>query len=328
LLLEGRPAIDGARPVSRGQVVLLVNPLGVEADLTAVADGTAVFLRTTRISSDPPPASGYPLQALLAEIRLTMAAASNQLGGRKIESIVLCGEQQPDLDLGRAIETELAIRVELFDPFGGVKLGRALIELPPEHPGRFAPLVGMLLAELKPLKHAVDFLHPRRRAAVADPRKKWMIAGGIAAALLLAWLIYSRIDHYLLAESVDALARESAGMDDSIARAKKVRTSAAEIARWADEDVIWLDRIYALEQSLPPAEDAALGQLTVNSGPRGGQIELKGWVRRPDDIAHWEESIRALGGSMSSKSSREDRSVSPYSCSFEASVLSEKSAKP
>ena len=183
--------------------MLLVNPLGVEADLTAVVDGTAVFLRTTRISSDPP-----PLQALLAEIRLTMAAASNQLGGRKIESIVLCGEQQPDLDLARAIETELQIHVDLFDPFSGVKLGRALVESPPQHPGRFAPLVGMLLAELKPSKHAVDFLHPRRRAAAADPRKKWMIAGGVAAALLLGWLIYSRIDHYLLASSVAELSQQ------------------------------------------------------------------------------------------------------------------------
>ena len=50
LLLEGRPSIDGARSISPGQVVLLVNPSGVEADLTAVVDGTAVFLRTTRIS--------------------------------------------------------------------------------------------------------------------------------------------------------------------------------------------------------------------------------------------------------------------------------------
>ena len=99
---EAALLLDGEKSIPRGQAVLLVNPLGVEADLTAVVDGTAVFLRTTRISSDPP-----PLQALLAEIRLTMAAASNQLGGRKIESIVLCGEQQPDLDLAHAIETEL-----------------------------------------------------------------------------------------------------------------------------------------------------------------------------------------------------------------------------
>ncbi len=197
---EAALLLEGEKSIPRGQAVLLVNPLGVEADLTAVVDGKSVFLRTTRISSDPP-----PLQALLAEIRLTMAAASNQLGGRKIESIVLCGDQQSDLDLARSIEAELQIHVERFDPFSGVKLGRALVASPPKHPGRFAPLVGMLLAELKPSNHAVDFLHPRRRAAAADPRKKWIIAAACAATLLLGWLIYSRIEHYLLASSVDAV---------------------------------------------------------------------------------------------------------------------------
>jgi outer membrane murein-binding lipoprotein Lpp len=302
--------------------VLLVNPLCVVADLTVSVDGKAVFLRTTRISSDPP-----PLQALLAEIRLTMAAASNQLGGRKIESIVFCGEPQPGLDLARSIEAELKIHVELFDPFGGVKLGRALVETPPQHPGRFAPLVGMLLAELKPSNHAVDFLHPRRRAPAADPRKKWMIAAACAAALLLGWMIYARIDHYLLAASVAKLEEKSKGLENDVELAKKVRATTAEIARWADEEVIWLDRIYDLEQGFPTAENAVLNQLVVNGG-RGGQIELRGWVRQQDDIARLGDGVRAHGGKLSAKSSRDDRSVSPYTCYFEASVLPQKGEKP
>ena len=320
---EAALLLEDEKSISSGQVVLLVNPLGVEVDLTAVADGTAVFLRTTRISADPP-----PLPTLLAEIRLTMAAASNQLGGRKIESIVFCGEPQPGLDLARAIEAELQIRVDLFDPFSGVKLGRALVESPPQHPGRYAPLVGMLLAELKPSKHAVDFLHPRRRAEAVNPLKKFMIAGGVAAVLLLAWIIYGRIDHYRLSSAVAELSEQAKDLDQEIESKKKVRTIAADIAKWADEDVIWLDRIYALDQSLPPAEDAVLGPLAINSATRGGQMELKGWVRRPDDIRRLEEGIRAHGGKMSLKSSKDDRIVPPYACAFEASVLADKGAKP
>jgi Tfp pilus assembly PilM family ATPase len=306
------------RPIPRGQAVLLVDLLGVEADLTAVVDGTAVFLRTTRIGSDPP-----PLQALLAEIRLTMAAASNQLGGRKIESIVLCGEE----DLARAIETELAIHVELFDPFGGVKLGPALVQSPPQHPGRFAPLVGMLLAELKPSSHAVDFLHPRRRAEAADPRKKWMIAGGVAAALLLGWLIYSRIDHYLLANEVAALEEKSKTLEKEIEPARKIIANTAGIARWADEEVIWLDRIYMLEQGFLPAEDAVLNQLTAKSDVHGAEIDLKVSVRREGDVKRLVDGIRAHGGRMSTNNSREDQSAR-YPCSFDAKVLADKDAKP
>ena len=85
--------------------------------------------------------------------------------------------------------------------------------------------------------------------------------------------------------------------------------------------MIWLDRIYALEQGFPPAEDAVLGQLTVNSGVRGGQIELKGWVRRADDIARLQSSIDAHVGKWSAKTDKPDRAVSPYGHYFEASIL-------
>ncbi len=257
---------------SRGQVVLLVNPLGVEADLTAVVDGTAVFLRTTRISSDPP-----PLPALLAEIRLTMAAASNQLGGRKIESIVLCGEQQPDLDLARAIEAELEIHVELFDPFGGVKLGRALVESPPQHPGRFAPLVGMLLAELKPSNHAVDFLHPRRRAAAADPRKKWMIAAAAAAVLLLG------LDRSTPASIItcwpavaDQLSREVERPWTSRSPTRKESPRQHGRNRQVGRRRRDLARSHLRAGAeLPAGGGCGPGPIDVNSGLRGGQIELE-----------------------------------------------------
>ena len=319
---EAALLLEGQKSIPRGQVVLLVDPLGVEADLTAVIDGTAVFLRTTRFSSDPP-----PLPALLAEIRRTMAAASNQLGGRRIESIVLCGDQQVHIDLAGAIAAELGIRVEPFNPLDGIKLGSALIGSPPEHPGRFAPLVGMLLAELKPSRHAVDFLHPRRRPAPPDPRRKWMIAGAAAAVLLLGWIIYGRVEHYLLASSVDQLTQDSADLDASILQAKKVRANSADIAKWADEDVIWLDRIYTLNQSFPPAEDMILNDLAADSGINNGQVTLKGYSR-PDGIARLRESIGAHGGRLNEQNIIEDRTLPPYTCTFEATVLPKKSDKP
>ncbi len=318
LLMEGRTSIP------RGRVVLLVDPLGGEADLTAVVNGTSVFLRTTRIVSDPP-----PLQALLAEIRLTMAAASNQLSGRKVESIVLCGDQKPLADLGRAIETELGIHVELFDPFDGVKLGAALAQSPPQHPGRYAPLMGMLLTELKPSKHAVDFLHPRRRAAPPDPRKKWMIAGAAAAALLLVWIIYSRIDHYLTVSAVDALAQQSKAMDDKIANAKKVRANAADIAKWADDDTLWLDRIYKLDKSSPPAQEVVINELSAQTGVKGGPMTIKGYARGFEGIELLQDGVFANGGRMIEKDSREDPTAPPpYTWYFEATVQPEKSDKP
>ncbi len=219
------------RAVPRGRLALLVNLLEAEAELTAVVNGAAVFLHTARISGDAPPS-----QSLLAAIRLTMAAVPNQLGGRKIESIVICGAEPSHVELARAIETELGIRAELFDPFQHVQRGRRLAETPPEHPGRFAALAGMLLAELRPSDHAVDFLSPRRRAEKPDPRKKWVIAGAAAAVLLLGWFIVSRTGHYLLSSRVAKLTQQSRDLEKSLDDARRAHLKVADAIRWADEE--------------------------------------------------------------------------------------------
>jgi Tfp pilus assembly PilM family ATPase len=309
--------------IPRGQAALLVDFLASEAELTAAVDGTAVFLHTARLSGDPP-----PVPALLAEIRLTMAAAFNQLGGRRIETIVLCGLPQSHLELARALEDELGLPVKLVDPFRDVELGRGLALSPPEHAGRFAPLVGMLLAELRPGSHAVDFLHPRRRAEPPDRRKYWIAAGAVAAALLLAWFGYVKIDRLLLAARVDRLAAQSRELDGRVDDAKRAQAAAAEILRWADDEVNWLDRFYALNQGFLPAKDAVLDEATAVSGPRGGEMDLRGWVARPDDIARLEEGLRGRGYKMSQKTSGDDATVPPYKCFFEAAVLPERSDKP
>jgi Tfp pilus assembly PilM family ATPase len=309
---ETASLLAGEKSIPRGQVVLLVDPLGVEADLTVVVDGMAVFLRTTRFSSDPP-----PLPALSAEIRRTMVAASNQLAGRKVDSILLCGEQPAHRDLARAIEAELNLPVGLFDPFGDVKLGRALVESPPVYPGRFAPLVGMLLGELKPTGHAIDFLHPRRRPAPPDHRRKWIIAAAAAGLLLLAWIIYGRVEHSLLAAEVDRLKEQSQSMDAEITNAKKTQAETATIAKWADEDVVWLDRIYTLNQSFPPADRAMLTKLTAGSG----QIELEGLIRHYDDLEPMRKALPAHGEELSVKSRQDDRAHEPYTLTFKAAAL-------
>ena len=150
--------LAGEKAETRGKLRLLVDLLSDEADLTVVLDGKAVFLRTMRLGANLP-----SLPALLAEIRLTMAAVQSQLAGRKVQAIVLCGQDKIHADLAQSIETEFGLPTESIDPFAGLELGPALRGSLPEHPGRFAPLLGMLLAEIKQTGHAIDFLHPRRR---------------------------------------------------------------------------------------------------------------------------------------------------------------------
>ena len=131
------------RPRARLLVELLVD----EADLTVIIDRKVIFLRTARLPGDPLTDADAG-QALLAEFRRTMAAVQNQLGGRKVEEIVLCGTGPQHAALAELIDSRLATPAEVFDPFAGLTLGEDLKRAMPERPGRFAPLLGMLLDEL------------------------------------------------------------------------------------------------------------------------------------------------------------------------------------
>ena len=173
---------EDGRPRAR----LLVDLLVEEADLTVIIDRKVIFLRTARLPGDPL-ADGEAAQALLAELRRTMAAVQNQLGGRKVEQIVLCGAGKQHTALAELIDGRLATPAEVFDPFAGLRLAPELQEVLPEHRGRFTPLLGMLLDELHHSPHAVDFLHPRRRPEPPSRRNTYIAAGAARSPCWSCW---------------------------------------------------------------------------------------------------------------------------------------------
>jgi Tfp pilus assembly PilM family ATPase len=315
--------LTGDMAGAKDELRLLVDMLSDEVDLTVVCGGKAVFLRTMRLGSGSP-----SLPALLAEIRLTMAAVQSQLAGRKVQAIVLCGQDATHAELAKSVEAELGMPVQLFDPFGGFDRGPALRGLPLEHPGRFAPLLGMCQAEFRQEAPAVDFLHPRRRVEAPSRRRKWILAGSAAAFLVLAYFAYGRVNSYLLASEVERLDEQSKALDASLPVAKKTRATAAEIAKWTDEETIWLDQLLSLSESFPPAQEAILNDLTFAVLTTGSQVDLKGLVRNADTIGKMEARVRARSGQIVSKNSREDHSVKDYSWRFEATVQLKRGAKP
>jgi Tfp pilus assembly PilM family ATPase len=317
--------LTGGMAGAKGELRLLVDLLSDEVDLTAVCDGNAVFLRTMRVGGGSP-----PLPALLAEIRLTMAAVQSQSAGRQVEAIVLCGQDEIHAELARSAEAELAMPVQLFDPFGGFDRGSALRGLPLEHPGRFAPLLGMCQTELRQQAHAVDFLHPRHRAPPPSKRRKWIVAGSAAAALLLAYIAYARIENYVVASKVAERNHEIELLDKKILapEAKQTRDAAALISKWTGDNTIWLDKLLALNKGFPPAQEAMLRELTVVVRQNDVQVDLKGSARDVKVIEKMEERMRARVGEIASKSSGEDPTNKEYSWQFDHTVKLGRERKP
>jgi Tfp pilus assembly PilM family ATPase len=297
----------------QGELRLLIDLLSDEADLTVMSDGRVVFLRTTRLGGDPP----QP-QVLIGEVRRTMAAVQNQLGGRKVDSIVLCGHGAQQAEMAQRIEKDLAVPTELFDPFQGLKLGEELRSAPPEHPSRFAPLIGLLMAELEHTPHAVDFLHPRRRQEQPKKWKRYAIPAIIAvllAGLYLGWLQIERVG---LDRESRALTEKLNALDKELTEAKKIQAIMLDIDKWSATDICWLDEIEALCGKFPQASDAMLVKLILGQGPlsKGGRITLEGLAKSSDNIITMEQRLSDPTHQVTNEGNSDDGAISPYKLRF------------
>ena len=305
------------------RLTLLVDLLSDEVDLTVMVDRKVIFMRTTRLGGDALEDADQS-RALIAEIRRTMAAAQNQLGGRRVESIVLCGQGEQHAALAKLIEQDLATPAELFDPFAGLNLGRELRRSLPDHPGRFAPLLGMLLAELERTGHAVDFLHPRRRPEPPGRHRKFVVAGVAAALLVLSYVGYGWMQRKWLNDEIGNLAKQSKSLGKEVERTKKAVKAVEEIEQWAATDVVWLDELHELSEDFSPAKEAVLTSLVLGRSSRSnmkGEMKLQGLAEDARAIGMLESRLRDESHLADGTGSSEDTSHEFYTWQFFSSVF-------
>ena len=105
-----------------GKCRMIVDLLRDEADLTVLIGPQVIFPRTVRLPAIND--ADVLARTLLAEGRRTMIAAQNQLGGRRVEEVVIFGDGQHHSALKQLLEKELSLTVRLVDPFERVELGR------------------------------------------------------------------------------------------------------------------------------------------------------------------------------------------------------------
>jgi Tfp pilus assembly PilM family ATPase len=299
---------------------LLIDLLADEADLTVMIDRKVIFLRTARLPGDPL-SDAESGQALLGEIRRTMAAVHNQLGGRRVESIALCGSGPEHAGLSERVAERLNAPAELFDPFSGLKLEGDLAHGLPAHPARFAPLLGMLVDELEQAPHSVDFLHPRRKPKPPSRIKQYVLAGAALAAAIVGLLIYGVVEYGRLDEELTYLQAQVKDWDTRAAQVAKLQKTAAEIQAWQGGDQVWLDEFRWLSDRLPPAQEAMLTLFQASSNPRGGgEMKIEGLARSVDSLKALQEKLRDGEHRLIGKEAGEGGSQKEYPLRFSASV--------
>lgn len=274
-----------------GKCRMIVDLLRDDADLTVLIGSQVIFPRTVRL----PTVSDADVlaRALLAEGRRTMIAAQNQLGGRKVEEVIIFGDGQHHGTLKQLLEKELSLPVQLVDPFEHVEWADPRAKKP-EYPGTFAPLLGMMLDEATATAPVIDFLHPRKKKPPPNYRRQYLYAAAVVAAALLLGLGYTQWRLWSLdseiAQLMIARTKAKKAADDS---AKPIK-DAASLDAFAAGDVTWLDELALLSQKLPPPESAMVKEINAQSAAKGGggTIKFVGHVDKSDRIGELEEHLR------------------------------------
>jgi Tfp pilus assembly PilM family ATPase len=274
--------------VSEG-VSLVIGRLADSVELAILMDTDVVFTRSFRLPKNwQPDTSGEPV---VGEVRRTIAAAQNQLHGRRVERIVLCGQGDQDERLLERLQAATQLDVKLLNPLEGAYLSEPLLRQPPAHPDRYAPLLGMVLDEAAGRRHAIDFLNPRRKPVAPSRRRQYIIAGAGAAALLVALVSGVTMRLGSLDKRIHALEGQLRELNKDKDKHQQHLDQVADLDAWSEGNVNWLAELHRVSQKLPPADQARIEQLQAATRAGGGQLVLKGLVDERTTVAALDRSL-------------------------------------
>ena len=298
---------------------LMVDLLTDEVDLSVLVDNQVVFLRTVRLASS---AGGEEqVRAMLGEIRRTIAAAQNQLTGQRVERIILCDDGSDHALLKSQLENQLSLDVELFDPFSALSLVDDLRTRRPDHPGRFAPLLGMLADEAAGAAHAIDFLHPRKRPTPVNFRRRNSLIAATAAAVVLGvtgliWMQYNE-----LAVRAAELSRDVLAAENTLKQKRPMQDEVEKIDAFIVSDVTWLDELYWLSDRFLPAEQSIVAEMSWRTLPQlGAQIHLDCYALEAGLVDQLERQLRDERHGVDVSSIHEDQKQETYRWKFKSDV--------
>src|SRR5262245_21560050 len=311
--------LSRSKPGEEHKLRLLVDLLTEEADLTVLAGDSPVFMRTARLPADS--ATSDPLRTLLPEIRRTIAAVHARLQGRQIEEIFICGEGQGQETLAREIGRELSLPTEVFNPLSACTLGAELKRSMPDHPGRCAPLIGMLLDDAAGEANTIDFLNPRKKAEPKTRRRELLIAAVAAGVLLLAGAGWIGLQLHNLQGQIDELDLDIAQLKPKVEKADVSIKNAAKIEGWLAGDPSWLDEIAALSAKAP-LKDFVLIRFNTPAAnvPGTSSMQVQAVVKNTDVGDRFTNVMRDERHVVRPKTSDDENKVAGFPVSIETEI--------
>lgn len=256
-------------------ITMIIAQQADSVELSVAITGKVVFTRSFKLPANWHP--GETGEPLLGEVRRTIAAAQNQVGGRKIERIVMFGTEREHAGLCARVTDRTGLDVTLIDPFEGVHNAASS----PDQPERFAALIGMMQDEATGTRPDFDFLNPRKRPEPESNRRRNVLYAATAAVAVLGLLFMVWMQHNALNQviqqkqrDINKLSRENRALLPTVGLAKKLRD-------WKRADKNWLDELVHLSQSADlTAEDYRLESITGRTlRDFKGEVRVRGRSR-------------------------------------------------
>ena len=294
---------------------VLIDLLSDEAEIVVARNGRVIFVRTVRM----PSAEDARGRALAGELKRSLVACGSS---GTLERVVLWGRAAVHSQDVEMLVEATDSKVEVLDPFSLVDVDRNTKGNMPEHVGRLAPLVGLLVADETGADRLLDFLNPRKRVEVVEsPYRKYLIAAvPVAVVALVAFFIYRQLG------ALDVQIEELKMVNND--KQKGVKAADVSIARtelvdkYLDGDVNWLNEIRRLASKVPESDKLIVRSVSAVSDSRngGGTMTIEGAVTKPAVIEEFEGAIRDDFRTVQGDGASELRTSDQYRWSFTETI--------
>jgi Tfp pilus assembly PilM family ATPase len=266
---------------------VLIDLLANDAEIVIAREGRVIFVRTVRM----PATEATRGKALAGELRRSLVACGST---GSLERVVLWGRESVHADDVKMLAEASGSPVDVLDPFDVVGTDSKVKAGLPEHVGRLAPLVGLLVADECAPDRLIDFLNPRQRMEeTTNPYRTALLVGvPVAIAVLLCFLLLSHLKG--LDRQIAKLKTENEnlkpGVDAALASIGRTNT----VDDFLDGDVNWLDEIRRLATQMPPSDKLIVQSISGTSNARagGGEFNVIGVVTNAGVIDDFEERLR------------------------------------
>lgn len=295
--------------------MVLIDLLPDEAEIVVAREGRVIFVRTVRM----PAAEEARGRALAGELKRSLVACGSS---GTLERVVLWGRAEVHSQDVEMLVEATDSKVEVLDPFSLVDVDRSTKGSMPEHVGRLAPLVGLLVADEAGADRLLDFLNPRKRIEVVEsPYRKYLIgAVPVAVAALVAFFIYRNLGS--LDAQIEGLKMLNNEKQKAVAAADVSIARTEVVDKYLDGDVNWLNEIRRLAAKVPESDKLIVRSVSAVSDTRngGGTMTIEGAVTKPAVIEEFEASIRDEFRTVQGDGASEVRTSDQYRWSFTETI--------